>query len=189
MARCLTSPFLFGMLCGKKRVVESVCLWFDSWILYGYVETIQSLFGIDINISVVITIIGILFSAHSFAEENAMDNSKEREKRKIVSRLYQATYGSIERCKKAAPEEATEFESEFNRFVSENEKLMKLVTQSPYYEYAINSFSKHAAVDPLEDTTESFSAECKYLSSMLHSMSLQKEGRYSIKEITEILEK
>jgi hypothetical protein len=49
---------------------------------------------------------------------------------KIVSRLYQATFGASERCKMAPPESASEFKAEFDRFGAKYPELLKLLKAS-----------------------------------------------------------
>lgn len=139
--------------------------------------------------SSIIFVLGVSFSATSFAEPPTEIGQLEKSKAKIVSRLYQATYGQTERCKKAPPEIATEFQSELTRFIEANGKLMKQVVESKYYEPARQNFSKHETVDPARDTPEKLGGECKYLVQLLRSMSDTPEGKKAVKEYEGTLSK
>jgi len=141
------------------------------------------------KLSSIALLISTLFSIASFAETPADTSQLEKNKAKIVSRLYQATYGRKEGCKKATPDVAAEFESELTRFVENNDNLIKLVIHSPYYDRARQIFSKHETLDPVRDTPEKLGVECKYLAQLLRSMSDTSEGKKAVKEYEEILSK
>ncbi len=128
-----------------------------------------------------------LCSTASFAETPSDNSMSERAKAKTVSRLYQATYGSSERCKKATPEVNLEFQNELNHFVEVKANLMKLITQSPYYDSAVKQFSEFGAVD--SDTPEMLTSECKYLALTLRSMIDTPEGKNAAKEFEDLLSK
>jgi len=139
------------------------------------------------KITSIVLLASTLFSGASFAEVPVDTRQLERNKAKIVSRLYQATYGQVERCKKATPDAAAEFQNELSRFVEINGNLIKQVIQSPYYDPARQRFSKHEAVDPVQDTPESLGRECKYLVQLLRSMNDTPEGKKSVKEYEALL--
>lgn len=139
------------------------------------------------RMSSVVFIFGALFPLASFAGASSDASPLEKSKAKIFSRLYQATYGQTERCKKAPPDIAAEFQSELTRFVEANGTLMKRVVQSQYYEPARQRFSKHEAVDPVRDTPEKLGGECKHLARILRSMSDTPEGKKTVKEYEETL--
>ena len=82
---------------------------------------------------IIFAIVILLFESISDAQDIAK-NGVDAQKAKVVSRLYQATLGANERCKKAAPDASKEFQSELARFNLANANLMKLVRQSPYYQ-------------------------------------------------------
>ena len=117
------------------------------------------------------------------------NEAQERAKSKLVSRLYQATYGYSEKCSKATPETAKDFERELSRFVERNSSLMKLVTESVYYEPAQSRFAKNAKVDPANDTPETIAGECKFLVSLMRDMNDTAKGQQSVKEYEAILSK
>lgn len=136
-----------------------------------------------------ITLLAVLFSNASFAEPVTEKSQLEKNKAKIVSRLYQATYGETARCQKAPSDIATEFQKELTRFVELNDKLMKLVVGSPYYDPARQTFSKLATIDPTRDTPQKLGMECKYLAQLLHSMNDSPEGKKAVKEYVDMLSK
>lgn len=136
---------------------------------------------------IAIGLFAILYSTASFAEAPADNSINEKKKAKIVSRLYQATYGSIERCKEATPDASQEFKNELDRFVEINANLVNLMTRSPYYEAARKQFANHFNVDPALDTTKSLSGECKYLASLLRDMNDNPSGKKAAKEYEVLL--
>jgi len=139
--------------------------------------------------SIIIMLFIALCSTASFAETPSDNSMSERAKAKTVSRLYQATYGSSERCKKATPDANLEFQNELNHFVEVKANLMKLITQSPYYDSAVKQFSEFGAVDPERDTPEMLASECKYLALTLRSMIDTPEGKNAAKEFEDLLSK
>jgi hypothetical protein len=128
-----------------------------------------------------------LFCASSFAQAPVVD--PERQKAKIVSRTYQMTYGSAERCKQATPAAAAEYQTELTRFVKEHAALMKLVTESPHYAKAREQFARHEKADPARDTPEKLANECTYLASILRSMLDTPDGKQAAKDLQETLTK
>jgi len=111
----------------------------------------------------------------------------ERNKAKLVSRLYQATHGASERCKSANPKAAKEFQNELTAFLAANARLMELVIQSPHYVMARERFAKHKVIDPERDTPESLASECKYLAGLLQSMTNTPEGKKAAEEYERLL--
>ena len=139
------------------------------------------------NSIISIALLTFLYSTTSFADAPVDNSINEKKKAKIVSRLYQATYGSIERCKAATPDAAQEFKNELNHFVELNANLVNLMTRSPYYEAARKQFANHYIVDPAQDTTKSLSGECKYLALLLRGMNDSPNGKKAAKEYEELL--
>lgn len=128
-------------------------------------------------------------TSYTLAKTSAGSGSEDRTKAKIVSRLYQATYGARERCKKATPIAAAEFENDLTRFVGEKANLIKLVTQSPHYDSARQNFATHIVIDPAKETSEMLAGECNYLALMLRAMIDTPEGQKSAKEFETLLSK
>lgn len=134
-----------------------------------------------------IALLTVLCSTTSFAEAPSANSINEKKKAKTVSRLYQATYGSSERCKAAGPDAAQAFENELNRFVDINANLIKLVIQSPHYDAARKQFANHVTVNPARDTPDKLSDECNYLAQILRSMNDTPEGKKAAKEYEVLL--
>ena len=91
----------------------------------------------------------------------------EREKAKLVSRFYQITYGSSEKCKSAPLESAKKFQTVLDRFLATNEKIMALVVNSPHYAAAQTGYAKYATLDTERDTPESLTQECEYMATFM----------------------
>ena len=139
------------------------------------------------NSFIAIVLLTFLYSSASFAKAPIDNSIGEKKKAKTVSRLYQATYGSSERCKAATPDAAQEFKNELSRFVEINSNLVNLMIRSPYYEAARKKFANHYNADPVRDTTKSLSGECKYLASLLRDMNDNPSGKKAAKEFEVLL--
>lgn len=135
----------------------------------------------------IVSVVCLILSTPSFAGEDSVTETNERKKAKLVSRLYQATYGSIKRCEKASLEAALDFKNSLRRFEKKNEYLMKLVTESPYYEKAKTDYLNHYEVDPNHDTKEALTRECEYYHYILESMMDTPEGNKATKKFIETL--
>lgn len=81
---------------------------------------------------------GVLFSICVTA---AQDAPIDKQKAKIVSRVYQATYGADALCKRFSLQESAQVSSAVIRFKKAYPELMMLVEQSPYFEPAKNRFA------------------------------------------------
>lgn len=103
---------------------------------------------------------------------------------KIVSRLYQATFGASERCKMAPAESADEFKVEFDRFRAKYPDLLNLLKSSPFYEPARQHFAQLSASMAARDTPRSLAAECKGLAQLVRSMIDQPEGQEAVRDYT-----
>lgn len=130
-----------------------------------------------------------LLATSAFAQPSTAMNPLEKNKAKIVSRLYQATYGASERCQKAPAQAAAEFQSELNRFVGNHGRLMQQLVDSPYYDDARKQFSKHARVDLQQDTPEKLGGECQSLAQLLRSMNDTPEGKKAVQQYEDTLSK
>ncbi|MES2262198.1 MAG: hypothetical protein V4724_27070 [Pseudomonadota bacterium] len=126
-----------------------------------------------------------LLSITSIAAVPVDANQLERNKAKIVSRLYQASYGPEERCKKSVPAAAAEFSNELQRFSKNNANLISLLTKSPYYDLAKKDYSSDSA----DDTPQTLAEECEFYVVLLRSMNETPEGKAAVKEFEEILSK
>jgi hypothetical protein len=101
--------------------------------------------------------------------------------KRIVWRLYQATFGASARCKMALPESAGEFETAFDRFSEKYPNLLNLLRSSPYYESARQSFLQASTSRAAQDTPQSLAAECKGLAQLLRSMIDEPEGQKAVR--------
>jgi len=80
-----------------------------------------------------ILLLGILFTTSVAA---AQDAPVDRQKAKIVSRVYQLTFGADAICKRFSPQESAEVSLAVIRFKKAYPELMMLVEQSLYLEPA-----------------------------------------------------
>jgi hypothetical protein len=106
----------------------------------------------------------------------------------IVSRLYQATDRSRERCSKAPPEAAKQFEVAVSAFTYRHADLMKLVRESAYYTTARSRFGV-GKMDPTRDTPETVARECEAMARMLRGFNDTPEGEQALREYEAILSK
>ena len=106
---------------------------------------------------------------------------------KIVSRLYELTFGASERCRIAPPESAQAFKSEFDRFSAKYPDLLPLLKSSPYYEPSRQQFLRVIASMAPRDTPQSIATECTALTQLLRAMIDQPEGQKAMREYIEQL--
>ncbi len=91
------------------------------------------------------------------------------EKAKVVSRLYQATYGAQLRCG-ASPEWATHGKT-LERFRSTYPELIQLVDSSPYFPAAKEGFQGFLVANPPSKVSEkNLTLECESLEAILRSL-------------------
>lgn len=81
-----------------------------------------------VNVSAMI-FLGILLTISLAAAEDA---PIDKQKAKIVSRVYQLTYGADALCKRFSPQESAQASSAVIRFKKAYPELMMLVEQSQY---------------------------------------------------------
>lgn len=84
-------------------------------------------------------LLGVLFSISVAA---AQDAPIDKQKAKIVSRVYQLTYGADALCKRFSSQESAQVSSAVIRFKKAYPELMMLVEQSPYFEPAKSRFAE-----------------------------------------------
>lgn len=126
---------------------------------------------------------------NSYAGQDSVIEKNEKQKAKLVSRLYQATYGASKRCERATPEVTSEFKKTLKRYEKENKLLMKLVKQSPYYDKAIKEYAIFYEFNPQRDTKESISQECEFIATVLKADMDTPNGKRDVQNIIEILKK
>jgi hypothetical protein len=121
----------------------------------------------------VVLIISIFLSSSIQAEEL---NSTERMKRKIVSRMYQATEGALARC----PEKDIKtFEKSLTKFNESYPEFVSLLKVSSYRKYAVDNFSddiQRSKIEPIEKLSQ----ECLYIKSLIDSMLTTESGKKSV---------
>lgn len=86
----------------------------------------------------------------------------------LVSRLYQMTYGPVQRCKRASPPIAARFQTELVRFMKQEPELIELMTTSPYYARAVLSDAQ-APGKPEEDLKR-FNDQCEGGAELMRAM-------------------
>jgi hypothetical protein len=124
--------------------------------------------------------VSIFFSSCLYAAELT---DVEREQRKIVSRLYQATDASLALC----PEkERPLFKESLKRFRETYPKLNELVEGSKFRAHAIESYSDDIVRDK-SASEKQLSARCRYMKSLLDSMIDTASGQESVQQMTNTL--
>lgn len=93
----------------------------------------------------------------------------EGQKAKVVSRVYQATYGAQLRCG-ASPEWETHGKT-LERFRSTYPELIQLVDSSPFFPVAKESFQGFLVANPPSKVSEkNLTLECESLEAILRSL-------------------
>jgi hypothetical protein len=130
--------------------------------------------------------LGVLFS---ISAATAQDTPIDKQKAKIVSRVYQLTYGADAICKRFSPQESDQVSSAVIRFKNTYPELMMLVDQSSYLERAQNHFAglmeriaKSASKNPKE-------AGCQELLILLNQSIDTENGKKGILDIIAQLKK
>ena len=122
------------------------------------------------KISLILTTALLMTSQSALAQSDTSTVDNEILKRKIVSRLYQVTYGSSLRCQGATDDAKKEQQTELSKFIETYPVLMKQVTESKYYEPARVDFEEFVLASAQRDTTESLSSECEYSAYILREL-------------------
>jgi hypothetical protein len=100
----------------------------------------------------------------------ATAQSNDAQTEKLVYRLYSATFGANEFCKKAAPEEWPGFKTQLDRFSTQYPELMKLLRDSPYYPQSAQHFAEKAVVMAVRETPQAAAADCRGFTLLLKSL-------------------
>lgn len=106
-------------------------------------------------------------------------NSTEREKRKIVSRMYQATEGALARCPK---KDIKSFEQSLNEFNKSYPEFVPLLKSSSYRQYAVDNFSDDIQRSKTEPVKK-LSLECLYIKSLLDALLTTESGKKSVEDM------
>ncbi|MFZ2890908.1 hypothetical protein [Sulfuricurvum sp.] len=110
------------------------------------------------------------------------DDVHERAKAKIVSRVYQVSFGAEEYCQKASPQNKKSFDDALKNFLTKNGQLVRMIQSSPYYENAKTTMesNKNKSVNVIDN-------DCQGLTWMLNSLINTTEGQKTIEESEKIL--
>lgn len=136
------------------------------------------------------TTVKILFFAVFLISSSAYataDSQEEREKRHIVSRLYEMTESMTQRCSHAQLVVASKYQHEVSRFIEAYPRLMTLVKQSAYYEYAQRNFSYKGKSEG--ETKETLTSSCDYFSGVIGAMVDDPRGVSEVNKFENILSK
>lgn len=107
----------------------------------------------------------------------------EKEKRHIVSRMYQATYGMLQIC----PEETADaFKQSIANFEEAYPELAKLLKESPYHHYAVENMSDIIRREQA-GSYESRMGQCSTMMSMIEALVKTPPGQQSANEMLEKL--
>jgi len=132
--------------------------------------------GLKISTLLFAIIFPIIVIANSLSDE-------ERKVRKYVSRFYQVTDGALGRC---SSDYIGAFKVTLDEFKSTNHELMSLVSNSKYYQQAVNNFA-----DDIErsknETQEKLSRECQYVDYLLKEMLNTEKGKNSVLNAIKII--
>lgn len=112
----------------------------------------------------------------------------EREKAKVVSRMYQVTSGAQERCR-SSPTTSANLDKEVDQFRRAYSELSNLIDGSPYLPQArerFNAFLSSAAARPSD---ESLVRECAGIAEMLRQFAETPGGRQAADEMLQTLKK
>jgi|GEM_PF-5139313 len=133
----------------------------------------------------IITIAISIFLASHCGYVSATDSPDERQKRHVVSRLYEITESMVQQCSHAPSSVANKYKLEVSRFVEANPKLMTLVKQSPHYEYAQKNYAYERRNDP--HTVEMLVSVCGYFSDAIGAMIDTPQGKSEVDKLEKIL--
>lgn len=119
----------------------------------------------------------------------AADTPVDKQKAKIVSRVYQLTYGADALCKRFSPQESAQVGSAVIRFKKAYPELMILVDESQYFEPAKSRF-----IAKMERIAESASNDpqkrvCQESLALLNQFIDTASGREGILDIVAQLKK
>lgn len=129
-----------------------------------------------------ILVLPILFLSNGFAEELS---KIERDKRHIVSRMYQATYAMLQIC---PDKEVDSFKKIIENFEETYPEFSKLLNESQYHQYAVDNMAKDIAQER-KKSDESRMPQCSFGKSMTQSLISTTNGQKSVSDMLEKLKK
>ncbi|WP_320033789.1 hypothetical protein [Halarcobacter sp.] len=127
-------------------------------------------------------VLSIFFLSNGFAEELS---KIEKDKRHIVSRMYQATYGMLQIC---PDKEVDSFKRIIENFEKTYPEFSKLLNESPYHQYAVDNMVIDIARER-KKSDESRMLQCSFGKSITQSLISTAGGQKSVSDMLEKLQK
>jgi hypothetical protein len=127
-------------------------------------------------------IILIVLLSNTFAEEIS---KVEKDKRKIVSRMYQATYAILEIC---PDREVNSYKKIIDKFERTYPEFTKLLNESPYHQYVVDTM-KHDIDRERQQSDEIRMSQCSFGKSITESLMNSDNGVKSVSDMLETLRK
>ncbi len=127
-------------------------------------------------------ILSILFLSDGMAEELT---KIEKDKRHIVSRMYQVTYGMLQVC---PDKEVDSFKTIIVNFEETYPEFTKLLKESQYHQYAID-MTAHDIARERKKSDELRMPQCSFGKAMTQSLINTTDGQKSVYDMLEKLKK
>jgi hypothetical protein len=135
-----------------------------------------------------VLILTILFLNHGL-EAGVLNMERiskvEKEKRHIVSRMYQATYGMLQIC---PDKEVDSFKKIIAKFEETYPEFSKLLNESEYHQYAVDNMARDIARER-KKSDKARMPQCSFGKSMTKSLIDTDSGKKSVKNMLEKLQK
>jgi hypothetical protein len=113
------------------------------------------------------------------------DDVNEKMKAKVVSRMYQSTYGILEIC---PDEEVDSFKKIIEKFEKTYPEFTKLLNESKYHQYAVDTMAGNI-VRERKASEETRMSQCKFGKSITESLINTTDGEKSVNDMLAILKK
>ncbi|MBO8087542.1 MAG: hypothetical protein J7D61_16025 [Marichromatium sp.] len=124
----------------------------------------------------------VLFLSNGLTQELS---KIERDKRHIVSRTYQMTYGMLQIC---PDKEADSFKKIIEEFEKTYPEFTQLLKESQYYQYAVDNMAKDIQRER-QKPDESRMSQCLYGQYLTKSLTSTASGQKTVREMQEKLMK
>ncbi len=134
------------------------------------------------NSTLRVLILAILFLNNGLAEGIS---KIEKEKRHIVSRMYQATYGMLQIC---PDKEVDSFKKIIAKLEETYPEFTKLLNESKYHQYAVDNMIKDIARER-KKSDESRMPQCSFGKSITKALIYTPSGQKSVSDYLEKLKK
>lgn len=102
-------------------------------------------------------------------------------------KIFQFTYGAVERCKLAPPESSQAYQTQLDRLKTDYPKLVQLVVESSNYSWYKDELDK--VMKSLPQNTQSATGDCGAFTFMLKASLDDPMGRKTLEGIADILSK